>query len=148
MDFNTNEFVTNDVCKAAAIYGLDAAPWAFTPNFPELKTYNFEMEDMGGNKTNCEVNEVQCAIGAAEGKRNPCDAGVRLGNEKYMFINHNEGDGVTQLSKRGGGASCMKIGTAVIIAIWDKECKQSDEKFQTGGNCAEQVAVMGAYLKE
>ena len=125
MDFNTNQWVKENVCASAAIYGLDGAAWAWSPTFPELKTYNFELEDMGGNKTSVEVNEINCAIGAAEGKRNPCDAGIRLGNEKYMFIKHNEADGVTQLSKRGGGASVMKINTAVIIATWEKEKKDS-----------------------
>lgn len=103
---------------------------------------------MAGNKTSINVNEVNCAIGAAEGKRNPTDAGIRLGNEKYMFVAHDETDGVTQLSKRGGGAAVKKIASAVIIATWSKEAKSSNGLFQAGGDCAAQVGAMGAYLAE
>ena len=148
MNFETNEWDITDVCYAAAIYGLDGAAWAWSPNFPELLTYDYEQEDMAGNTTKVSVNEVNCAIGAAEGKRNPSDAGIRLGNEKYMFVTHDESDGVTQLSTRGGGAAVKKINTAVIVAMWKKDSKQSNGFNQAGGDCASQVSVMGAYLAE
>lgn len=80
MDYNTNQWITENVCSAAAIYGQDGTPWAYSPNFPELKTYEFSLEDMDGSSKNVTVDEIQCAIKAAEGVRNPTEAGIRLGD--------------------------------------------------------------------
>ena len=67
MNYDTNEWVKENVCSAAAIYGNDGTCWAYSPNFPELLTYDFELEGMDGGKQNVSVNEVQCAIKASEG---------------------------------------------------------------------------------
>ena len=61
LDYDTNEWLVNDVCSAAAIYGHDGSCWAFSPNFPELTVYDHEIEDMGGNKTMVAVNEIEVA---------------------------------------------------------------------------------------
>jgi hypothetical protein len=50
MDYNTNTYTLENVCSAAAIYGVDGSCWAFSPNFPELKDYPFELEGMDGGK--------------------------------------------------------------------------------------------------
>jgi len=148
LNYETNEWTVRGACDAAAIYGLDGSAWAWSPNFPELKSYDFPLEDMGGNVTNIAVDEIQCAIKASEGNRNPCDAGIRLGNEKYMFVAHDPETQVVQLSKRGGGAAICKTATAVIIAFYVKDKAMETGGFQTIGMVAEQVSAMGAFLRE
>jgi len=146
MDFNTGAYTETGVCEAAAIYGLDGQPWAWSPNFPELTSYTFQMEGMG-ETIPVEVDEVQCAIKAGAGNRKPCEAGVRMGNEKYMFVTHDPDTKVTQLSKSGGGCAIGTTGTAVIIAFYVKDkAKTSGNGCQTMGQCAEQVQVMTQYL--
>merc|ERR1719198_1975718 len=96
-----------------------------------------------------QVDEVQCAIQAGAGNRKPCEAGVRLGNEKYMFVTHDEESKITQLSKSGGGAAIGTCGTCVIIAFYVKDkAKTSGSGCQTMGQCAEQVDIMTKYLTE
>jgi len=90
MDFGTGQWTEEGVCEAAAIYGLDGSAWAWSPNFPELTTYDFTVEGMGDEKEIVSVDEIQCAIGAGNGNRKPCGAGIRLGGDKYMFVNHDE----------------------------------------------------------
>ena len=138
MDYNTNSYSAENVCSAAAIYGLDGSAWAWSPTFPELSTYEFPLEGMDGSVKNVTVNEIECAIKAAEGVRNPTEAGVRLGNEKYMFVTFDETSGVAQLSKRGGGgAAIAKTATAVVIAFWIKDAPTSTKGVQTAGQTAE-----------
>lgn len=50
------------MCTAAAIYGLDGYPWAFSPNFPELKYYTFDLEALGDSVEKVQVDEIDCAI--------------------------------------------------------------------------------------
>ena len=72
--------------------------------------------------TDIEVDEVDCAIKAGNGIRNPCDAGIRLGGQKYMFVAHDSDDKTTQLSKRGGGGAAIAItNKAFIVAFYEKE---------------------------
>lgn len=151
LDYDTNEWTLQNVCSEAAIYGLDGSCWAFSPGFPELKTYKFPIEDLAGNTTEIDVNEVDAASKAADGVRNPTDAGIRLGNEKYMLTHHGDVNGTVtaQLARRGGGgAAIAKTNTAMIIALFSKDGTQSDGLPQAIGNVAPQVAAMAAYLKE
>ena len=140
------------MCSAAAIYGHDGSCWAFSPNFPELKTYDFEIEDMGGNKSTVAVNEVEIAkkVGG-EGCRNPSDAGIRLGGSKFMFVRFDDSGDVpgAQLSKQGGGgAAIANCNGASIIAFVEKETKNSKGIDQTHAEALLQVVGMAAYLKE
>lgn len=150
MDFETGAFTETGVCESAAIYGLDGSAWAWTPNFPELTSYDFEMEGMGDEKTTVAVDEVQCAIKAGQGNRSPCDAGIRMGNVKYMFVAHDAESKVTQLSMRGGGVAAIgTTATAIIIATGIKDkAKTSGTGSQTAGQVAEQVQIMTAFLTE
>ena len=110
MNYDTNEWDVQNVCAAVAIYGFDGSCWAYSPTFPELTSYDHEIEDMGGNKINVPINEVDCAKQVGQGTRNPCgDAGIRLGNAKYMFVRHDDTGDVpgTQLSKSGGGGAAI-----------------------------------------
>ena len=90
------------------------------------------------------------AIGAGAGNRKPQgDAGIRLGNEKFMFVTYDEEAKVTQLSKPGGGAAIGTCGTCIIIAFYTKDkAKTSGSGVQTMGQCAEQVQIMTQYLTE
>lgn len=148
MDFNSGEYTETGVTNAAAIYGLDGSAWAWSPNFPELSSYEFPLEDMSGAVTNIPVNEIECAIKASEGIRNPTDAGIRLGNEKFMFVAFDADAQVVQLSKRGGGGCAIgRMNTAMILAFWVKDHPKSPSGVQTAGQCAEQVQIMCEFLK-
>jgi hypothetical protein len=57
------------------------------------------METDEGSNRDVKVNEFQCAIAAAAGRRKPSEAGIRMGNEKYMFIMHDPEFGSCQLSR-------------------------------------------------
>jgi hypothetical protein len=95
------------------------------------------------------VTEWLAAKGVGEGTRKPCgDAGIRLGNKKYMFITHDETTKVTQLSGPSGGAAVYNIQGASIVAMYDKTVNDSTGAAQSTANCAEQVATMGAFLTE
>ena len=98
------------------------------------------------------VNEVDIAkkVGG-EGSRNPSEAGIRLGNSKFMFVRFDETGDVpgAQLSKQGGGgAAIANCGTASIIAFVEKDKKNSKGKDQTHAEALVQVVGMAAYLKE
>ena len=80
------------MCSAAAIYGLDGYPWAFSPNFPELTLYKHPLEALDGSVEDIEVDEIDIAIKAGNGSRNPNPCGIRLGGNKYMFVAHDDGD--------------------------------------------------------
>jgi len=148
MDYNTNEFSVTGICDEAAIYGHDGSAWAWSPGFPELKVSSFTVEGMTAADTKThQVDEFQCALKAADGNRNPSEAGIILGGEKYMFTSNN--DGLTQLSRRGGGgASLMKTNTALVIAFWKKDKPFTGGKngVQNAGDCAMQVEAMAKYL--
>ena len=101
------------------------------------------------DNVNVHVVEWDAAKKAGEGERKPCgDAGMRLGEKKYMFVNHDEETKVTQLSCMGGGAAIYNINGASIIAIYEKNITSSDGAAQSAARCAEQVGIMGAYLAE
>lgn len=148
MDYETNSWAIENVCTDAAIYGDDGSPWAFSQNFPELKTYEHDLEGMGGEVKKVSVDEVQCCIKAAQGVRNPTEAGIRIGGKKYMLTYHDDEANCANLTCVGGGAAVAKMGTGVVIALWSKEAQQSDGKFQTGPKALTQVQDMAAYLKE
>lgn len=73
-----------------------------------------------------------------------------MGNEKFMMVGRDNETGLTQLSKKGGGAALMRTNTALIIAYYvkDKVMTHNPKEFQTAGGCAEQVATMAQYLKD
>ena len=111
--------------------------------------YTFDLEGMGDTFEKVEVDEIDVAIKAGNGTRNPTNAGIRLGNQKYMYVSHDESDKTTQLSKRGGGGGAIAItNKAFIVAFYEKDLKQSDGQNQNGGDCEMQVLAMAKFLKQ
>ena len=70
------------------------------------------------------VNEFESVKGAAEGNRNPTDAGIIIGGKKHMMTNHDPTTGLTQLTCKGGGAAICKTATGIVVATFvkDKPC--------------------------
>ena len=84
------EWSKTNICQHAAIYGLDGTAWAVSSDWPGLNEYLFEVEMDDGSKRDIKVNEFQCALAASNGRRKPSDAGIRMCNEKFMFIKHEQ----------------------------------------------------------
>ena len=148
-DYDTNDWAKTDVCSGAAIYGHDGSLWTSSgEEGHDLTTYQFPQEQMDGSTLNIEVNEVACAMGAADGNRQPSQAGIRMGNLKYMLTFKDDDAGVSQLTRGLGGACVGKTATAVVIGFWKKDGKDSTGKFQNMDDCFKLVAEMVAYLKE
>lgn len=69
-NYETNDWEITGVCSGAAIYGHDGSLWASSgEEGGNLAVKNHPLEQMDGSTQNVEVNEVACAIGAAEGNR-------------------------------------------------------------------------------
>ena len=103
---------------------------------------------MDGSTENIEVNEVACAIGAADGNRQPTQAGIRMGGEKYMLTYKDDASAITQMTRRNGGAVAGKCGTCVVIGFWKKDKQDSNGKFQNMEDVFKLVQEMTAYLIE
>ena len=104
---------------------------------------------MDGSTRNVSVNEIDCALQAGDGKKNPTDAGLRMDNTKYMLTYFDDETGVAQLARRGGGgAAICKTATGVIIALFEKEGVDSNGKSQNIADVSAQVSAMATYLKE
>lgn len=129
IDYDTNQWIKTEVCSGAAIYGHDGSLWASSGDEGhDLTTYQHPQEQMDGSTKNIEVNEVYCAMKACEGNRSPSDAGIRMGNQKYMLKFFDDA-GVCNLTRSLGGASVGKTATAVVIGFWKKDGKDSEGKF-------------------
>ncbi len=77
------------------------------------------------------MNEFTCALKASEGNRKGSEAGVRLANQKYMFIKHNPESNSAYLGREGGGGACIaKTKQAIVIGIWNKAAVMSDGTLQ------------------
>jgi hypothetical protein len=108
----------------------------------------FDVEQDDGSKIPCKVNEFQCALQSALGRRKPSEAGIRMGQEKFVFIRHDAESNVCYMSREGGGgATTAKIKDAVIIGIWKKDVPMS-KGVQNQGDCGLQVEDMASYLKD
>ena len=121
----------------------------YSKDFPELKNYEYAVDDGWGNTgPPIKINEVDCAMKAAKGERKPAgDAGIRLGNQKFMFIKYDDITQTTQCSCSFGGAAMGNTKDAIVIGFFDKNKAMSDGQPQTSGLCAEQVQVMRAFLE-
>ena len=87
-DAATQTYKVTNVCEHAAIYGHDGTLWAGSAGFT-LSNYGFELTQEDGTKKKVDVNEFKTAFEASRGNRKPSEAGIRMNNQKYMFIQHN-----------------------------------------------------------
>ena len=82
------QYTKQNVCTHAAIFGKDGVAWAVSDKFPELKEY-MRMQTMDdGGEAEIKVDEFECVYGAAGGSRMPSAAGIRINDEKYVFVRH------------------------------------------------------------
>ena len=147
-DYETNDWAITNVCSGSAIYGFDGSLWAKAGGEADLTTYQHPLEQDDGSTANVEINEVNCAIGAAENNRRPSDAGIRMGGAKYMLTYHDDESGVTQLTRGGGGACVGKTASAVVVGFWKKDQVDSNNKPQNMEDTYQLVKEMVNYLKE
>ena len=82
------EFTVTNVCDHAASYGQDGVLWAASKNWPGFHEYDHPLEQDDGSTTNIKVNEFNCALKVAGGTRMPTAAGVRMGKQKFMMVQH------------------------------------------------------------
>ena len=102
-DYDSNEYTITGVCSGAALYGHDGSLWANAgEEGGNLTTYQHPLEQMDGSIENIEVNEVACAVGAADGNRQPSGAGIRMGGEKYMLTYKDDAAAISQMTRRQG----------------------------------------------
>lgn len=88
--------------------------------------HKLEQED--GSFKDVQVNEFKCCWGAAMGNQKPSEAGIRIGNEKYVFLKHEPATQSTYLTRRGGGGAVIaRLESAIVIGIWLKEELMSDK---------------------
>ena len=137
-----------NVCKHAAIIGIDGTVWAQTPKFPALTEYDFEIEEEGGNKRQIKVNEFHLLQQVSTGVRAPSAAGIRFGGEKYIFMNHDSEIKFTQLNKTGGGACICRTRNAIIVGIWEKAEMMTNNMTQNNGDCGMRVEIVAKTLKD
>ena len=150
-DAATNGWSVTAVNTYACVYGHDGAVWAASEGFA-LHNYEFDLmqEDMTTKKVPC--NEHAAAMAAAGGARKGGqDAGIRIANQKYMFIRSDkssEGVEFCILSKQGGGGACIaKTDKALLVGVWVKDAPMSNGKTQNTGDCEKNVINTAHILK-
>ena len=84
-DRDKNEWTATNICKEAAIFGLDCTIWAKSPGI-ELKAYETPIPQEDGSEKNVECNEPLCLVKLLrDGIRNGGqECGVRVNNTKMM----------------------------------------------------------------
>lgn len=154
-DWNTMAVKHSGECNEAAIFGLDGTGWYWSPGFPDInQTVTVKVEGMTEADTKMvSVNEWETVLAASNGNRQPSEAGIRMGEVKYMMVTHDPATGLAILSCKGGGAAIMKATTCLIVATYtkDKPCTpgaDGKKAFQSSGGCAGQVETMANYLKD
>ena len=138
------EYTKKNICFAAAIYGLkDGTPYAVSHNWPGLSTYEIEQETDYG-KEMVTVKEWETMREVAGGSRKP---GIRIGGDKYIFLQFDQTYKSAKLAGPKGGACACKTKELVIIGIWSKEHTMSNNLNQNDGDCNMQVEDMAEYFR-
>jgi hypothetical protein len=135
------------VCEFSAIYGHDGNAWATAPGFA-LYNYEFELQQEDGTKKKVPVSEFKGVFEATKGNRKGTEAGIRIANQKYMFIKHNPENNSVYLAREGGGGACVvRTNQTIVIGVWNKAAEMSNKKMQNAGDCNELTEKMADYLK-
>lgn len=149
----TNAWAVTNVCQFACVYGHDGAAWATSQGF-QLATYEFEMpsEKMDGSTVKVLCNEHEAMMKAAGGTRNGGQqCGLRICNQKYMFLKADERDGIkfATLSRQGGGGACVaKTKQTLLVGVWSKDAVMSNNLTQNIGDCEKQVLGVAKQLSD
>ena len=134
------------MCEFSAIYGHDGNAWATAPGFA-LYNYEFELNQEDGTKKKVPVSEFKACFEATKGNRKGSEAGIRIANQKYMFIKHNPENNSVYLAREGGGGACVvRTAQTVIIGVWNKAGVMSNGKLQNAGDCNELTESMAKFL--
>jgi len=149
----TNAWAVTNVCQFACVYGHDGAVWATSEGF-QLATYEFDMptEAMDGTTTKVLCNEHQAMMKAAAGTRNGGQqCGLRICNQKYMFLKADTRDGVkfATLSRQGGGGALVALTKqCLLVGVWSKDADMSTGMKQNIGDCEKQVMGVAKQLAD
>ena len=95
-----------NVCEHAGIFGVDGTPWALSAGF-SLGNYSYPLQQEDGSTKTVNVNEFVTALEASKGNRKGSEAGIRMGNQKYMLVKHNPENNSAYLGREGGGSACI-----------------------------------------
>lgn len=117
-----SEYSKTNIVQHAAIIGNDGVAWAVSSDWPGLTEYQHPLEQEDGSFRDILVNEFKCAKEAALGKRMPTQAGIRMGNEKYIFVKNEPDTQSSYLTRQGGGGAVIaNLKTGIVIGIWHKD---------------------------
>ncbi|CAI2381908.1 unnamed protein product [Moneuplotes crassus] len=145
LDPETNAYTVTGVGTFGAIYGTDGSKWGNTEGF-ELYAYEYEIDGGDGTTTKVAINEVDIVKDILGGKTKGGDAGIRLGNKKYMHIS--EYDGVHKLVCSGGGALIAKTEKCYMVCVYDTKNNDSNGKPQNPGDVEKNMLYLRTYLTE
>ena len=94
-----------------------------------MATYELEIPQEDGNMKKVLCNEHGALMKACEGNRKGGqECGLRICNEKYMFLRNSEYNGVkfAIMSREGQGGGCVaKTKSALVIGVFAKDAKNS-----------------------
>ena len=146
-DPEINNWSCTNVCQFGCVYGHDGNVWATSEGF-QLATYNYDMPQEDGSTKAVPCNEHSAVMKATQGDRKGGqEAGIRICNQKYMFIRKDEKDGIhfAVLGRQGGGgAVAARTASALIVGVWGKDVPKSDGKTQNTGDCEKNVMSVAA----
>mmetsp|Transcript_14575 Transcript_14575/g.24872 ORF Transcript_14575/g.24872 Transcript_14575/m.24872 type:complete len:95 (-) Transcript_14575:71-355(-) len=77
------------------------------------------------------------------------ECGVRICNQKYMFLRAAEEGGVHYcvLSRQGGGGACVALtGKTLCVGVYDKTLEMSAGGLQNIGDCQKNVINVAKQL--
>jgi len=90
-----------------------------------LATYEFDQPQEDGSKKKVMCNEHGALLKAVGGDRKGGqECGIRICNQKYMFLRNDEKDGVKfcVLTRQGGGGACAaQTQKALLVGVWGKD---------------------------
>ena len=150
-DPDTNAWKVTNVCQYACIYGHDGNAWATSPGF-QLATYETDLLQPDNTTKKVLCNEHSALMKGTNGDRKGGqECGIRICNEKYMFLRNDETGGVKfcVMSRSGGGGACAaRTDKALIVGVWGKDVMMSNNKTQNTGDCEKNVTNLAKMLKD